>query len=60
MGKPTRSTKNEPLWFKYLLLCVSKWEVFITAGLPRKFLNFDGVLQKFPAITQTSSQVCFR
>ena len=29
MGKPTRSTKNEPLVFKYLLnLCVSKLEVF--------------------------------
>ena len=28
MGKPTRSTKNEPLGCKYLLLCVSKLEVF--------------------------------
>ena len=27
-GKPTRSTKNEPLGCKYLLLCVSKLEVF--------------------------------
>ena len=28
IGKPTRSTKNEPLGCKYLLLCVSKFEVF--------------------------------
>ena len=28
MGKPTRSTKIEPLGCKYLLLCVSKLEVF--------------------------------
>ena len=28
MRKPTRSTKNEPLGCKYLLLCVSKLEVF--------------------------------
>ena len=28
MGKPTRSTKNEPLGCKYVLLCVSKLEVF--------------------------------
>ena len=28
MGKPTRSTKNEPLGCKYLPLCVSKLEVF--------------------------------
>ena len=28
MGKPTTSTKNEPLGCKYLLLCVSKLEVF--------------------------------
>ena len=28
MGKLTRSTKNEPLGCKYLLLCVSKLEVF--------------------------------
>ena len=27
MGKPTRSTKNEPLGFTYLLLCVSKLEL---------------------------------
>ena len=27
-GKPTVSTKNEPLGCKYLLLCVSKLEVF--------------------------------
>ena len=34
--------KNEPLSCKYLLLYVSKLE---TAGLPWKFLNFDGVLR---------------
>ena len=28
MGKPTGSMKNEPLGCKYLLLCVSKLEVF--------------------------------
>ena len=28
MGKPTKSTKNEPLGCKYLLLYVSKLEVF--------------------------------
>ena len=28
MGKSTRGTKNEPLGYKYLLLCVSKLEVF--------------------------------
>ena len=33
MGKPTKSTKNEPLGCKYLLLCVSKLEVF--TQLPR-------------------------
>ena len=29
MVKPTGSTKNKPLGFKYQLLCVSKLEVFI-------------------------------
>ena len=32
----------------------------ITASLQWKFLNFDGVLQRFPLITQANSQVCFR
>ena len=32
----------------------------ITAGLPWKFLNFYGVLQRLHWITQASSQVCFK
>ena len=62
MGKRTRSTKNEPLGLKYLLLCVSELEVFthFTAGLPWKFLNLNDVLQRFPSITQAISQVCFK
>ena len=32
----------------------------ITAGLPWKFLNFDGVLQRFPSKTQANSLVCFK
>ena len=28
----------------------------ITNGLPWKFLNFDGVLQRFPSITQANSK----
>ena len=32
----------------------------ITASLPWQFLNFDGVLQRFPSITQANSQVCFK
>ena len=43
MGKPTRSTKKEPLGLKYLLLYVSNLEVFKTlftwSGEPR----FSGV-----------------
>ena len=30
------------------------------AGVSWKFLNFHGVLQRFPSITQANSQVCFR
>ena len=66
MGKPTRSTKNEPLGLKYLILCVSELKVF--SQLPpayqektlRKFLNFDCVLQRFPSITQANSQERFQ
>ena len=32
----------------------------ITAGLPWKFLNFDGVLRRLHSITQANSQVCFK
>ena len=32
----------------------------ITVGLPWKFLNFDGVLQRLHSITQANSQVCFK
>ena len=32
----------------------------ITACLQWKFLNFDGVLHRFPLITQANSQVCFK
>ena len=31
-----------------------------TAGLPWKFMNFDGVLQRLPSITQANSLVCFK
>ena len=60
MGKPTRSTKNEPLGLKYLLLYFSNLEVFtidITSGLTSKFLNFDGVLQsRYRDFLQNPSQ----
>ena len=32
----------------------------ITAGLPLKFLNFDGVLQRLHSIIQASCRVCFK
>ena len=32
----------------------------ITAGLPWKFLNFDGALRRLHSITQANSQVCFK
>ena len=37
MGKRTRRTKNEPLGCKYLLLCISKLEVF--TQLPPAYLE---------------------
>ena len=61
-GKPTRSTTNEPLGCKYLLLCVSKLEVFtqLPPAYNENILNFDGVLHRFPSTTQANSQVCFK
>ena len=35
-------------------------QTIYTASLPWKFLNFDGVLQRFPSLTQANSQVCFK
>ena len=32
----------------------------ITAALPWKYLNFDGVLRRLHSITQANSQVCFK
>ena len=56
------SKKMEPLGLKYLLLVrLEIGSAFtITAGVSWKFLNFHGVLQRFPSITQANSQVCFR
>ena len=37
------------------------WKCYtITVGLPWKFLNFDGDLQRCPSITQANSQTCFK
>ena len=61
-GKPTRSTKNEPLGFKYLLLFVSKLEVF--RQLPPAYLENSGnsmvPCRDFLQLTQASSQVCLK
>ena len=63
MGKPTRSTKNEPWVFKYLLnLCVSKLEVF--TRLPPAYHENSGnsmvSCRDFLYLTQANSQVCFK
>ena len=43
MGKPTRTTKNEPLGCKFLLLCISKLEVF--TQLPSAYHENRGKIQ---------------
>ena len=62
MGKPTKSTKKEA--FRVEMSSFVRFDTgsvyTITTGLPWKFLNFDGVLQRFPSITEANSQVCFK
>ena len=58
MGKPTRSTKKKPA-FTFVRFEIESVYTII-AGLPWKFLNFDGVLRRLHSVTQANSQVCFK
>ena len=63
MGKPSISTKERA--FRLQMSTFVRFEIgsvyTITACLPWKFLNFDGVLRRLHSMTQANSlQVCFK
>ena len=60
LKKATLQWENLQEVWKSSLKAVNIYFYTTTAGLSWKFLNFDGVWQRFPWITLVNSQVCFK